>query len=215
MRKVIAALVIFIWTITTCVACGGSVDVNTENSETISSEQELEDVNTETEQKSVFDFDTTDLSEWFVDYNGEILQRIANDNSLGVTQREDIIYYRTEDDDIQIIVKTMLDAMIAPLMEKTDTRPYVILRYELDVVQPLKRINENVWILDIVSGYYEFEGVDFVDMETLLRDEVEPKDGMVRFFAQGSDAAFQYIIVREGNVYRLQKAQDMGVVAEH
>lgn len=159
--------------------------------------------------------DTTDLKKWFVDYNGAQIQRLASDNGRGVKQRKDIIFYCTDEKDIQLIVKTMLDAMITPLMSPSDARTYTILRYELAAEQPMKQINENVWLLDGISGYYEFEGVDFVDMETLLGEETEPKDGMVRFFAQGSSAAFQYIILREGNVYRLQLADDMGFGVEH
>ena len=247
MKKWLCRVFILSITMMLCVACGGSIDPNTENSENenleqgsdteITNETELEnetEVQIPWEEKTweevvtddpgykgaielnkEFNSDATDLSKWFADYNGETLQRIASDNGRGVTQREDIIFYRTDEVDIQMIVKNMLGAMITPLMNPSDTRTYTIIRYELDAEQPIKQINENVWLLDIVSGYYEYEGVDFVDMQTLLGETIESKDGMVRFFAQGSDAAFQYIIVREGNVYRLQLAQNMGFGVEH
>ena len=153
----------------------------------------------------------TDLSKWFVDYNGEKLQRIFDkEYSLGPAICGDIIFYNTEETDVQLILKTMLDAMIQPLMEEDENRLYVITKYEL-TEQPLKEINENVWLIREISGYYAFEGEDGgVTMEEALEFETDIKEGMIRFMGEGSASSRQYLLLKQGSVYRLQKASDMG-----
>ena len=155
--------------------------------------------------------ENADISKWFTDYNGETIQRIETDYSWGITICKDIVYYNTEGTDIQTIVKTMLGVMIDPFKEKHEERPYTVIRYELDETQPIVQISENVWVLRIISGYYEYEGkVMAGTMEMALESGAKTKDGMVRFFAQGGDSVFQYIILKEGTVYRIQRAGDMG-----
>lgn len=165
-----------------------------------------------------FNSNTTDLSKWFIDYNNETLQRIPSSNPddeyNGVTTRADIIFYNTKETDIQVIVKKMIDAMILPLMEDSDTREYTVIKYEL-IEQPLKQINENVWLLDSISGYYSYEGFDLVTMEDALEYETDIRDGMIKFMGDGSTAAFQYLLIKDGTVYRLQRAGDMGYGVEH
>lgn len=160
-----------------------------------------------------FNSEEADLSKWFDAYNGQQWQVIESteqyEESHTVTGRKEIIYYRTNETDIQKVLHEMLTVMIDPLMEEAEGRYFTITKYELDEVQPLKQINENVWMLRIISGYYAYEGTDMGTMEEVMEYE-EVKDGMIRFLAQGSDGVFQYLLIREGNVYRLQRAGDMG-----
>ncbi|MBQ2900333.1 MAG: hypothetical protein IJE49_12730 [Agathobacter sp.] len=152
----------------------------------------------------------TDLSKWFKDYNGQTLQRIYDPtDSCGPAKRKDIIFYNTEETDVQVVLKTMLDAMIQPLMEADEHREFVITKYEL-TEQPVKQINENVWLLRVVGGYYSYEGYDLASMEERMPYEPDVKDGMITFMADGSVGASQYILIKYGSVYRLQKAGDMG-----
>ena len=179
---------------------------NSEVSSEVVSNTETESESKETEKV------VRDLSAWFTDYNGEEIQRIPSNDPLdinaSVRTRGDVIYYKTDETDMQVVVKTMLDAMIKPLMEEEEGRTYKIIRYELEE-QPIEQIEENVWLLKIVKGYYEYEGRDFITMEDALTYENNTKDGMVKFFAQGSDDAFQYLILKEGNVYRLEFEDNM------
>lgn len=165
-----------------------------------------------------FNSKTTDLSKWFVDYNGEVLQRILSSNKEdeynGVMSRADIIFYNTDEANVQVVVRKMIETMIEPLMEKSDLRTYTITKYEL-TEQPLIQINENVWLLENISGYYSYEGCDVVTMEEALLNENDVKDGMIRFQGQGSDAVFQYLLIKEGTVYRLQRAGEMGYGIEY
>lgn len=157
-----------------------------------------------------FNSPDTDLSKWFKDYNGQTLQRIYDPtDSTGPAKRGDIIFYNTEETDVQVVLKTMLDVMIQPLMEADEHRKFVITKYEL-TEQPVKQINENVWLLLVVSGYYSYEGYDLVSMEERMPYVTDVKDGMITFMADGGAGAAQYILVKSGSVYRLQKAGDMG-----
>lgn len=47
-------------------------------------------------------------------------------------------------------------------------------------------------------------------MEQVMPYETDIKDGMIRFFAQGSSSTMQYILIKNGDVYRLELAQEMG-----
>ena len=239
MYVVLASLLISIFMLTACEGnkAQGTEVKNTETqnqSESINTELNSEEPSTEKEayvwwyeteweevvasgESGAKEFDEAfvsegaNISKWFTDYNGEKIHRIEEDYSSGITTCEDIIYYNTEETDIQTIVKTMLTVMIDPFKEKHEERSYTVIRYELDETQPIVQISENVWVLRIISGYYEYEGkVMAGTMEMALESGAKTKDGMVRFFAQGGDSVFQYIILKEGTVYRIQRAGDMG-----
>ena len=164
-----------------------------------------------------FNSEQADISKWFEDYNGAGLQIISNPEEAhcGIPYRREIVYYRTNETDIQTVIHEMLTAMIDPLMEDEEGRYYTVVRYELDEEQSLVPINENVWILNHISGYYEYEGVDMVTFEHALEYETDTKDGMIRFLAEGSNGVFQYMLLREGNVYRLEIASEMGYGIEY
>lgn len=222
MKKLSVFIMIFIL----LVVVGGCDRGTVQSSETDHSEKEgntedsqkTEIVESSGDDESEKDWITAmkeeDLSRWFKEYNGELVQRIKGDGSyedVGVTQRREVIFYNTEENDIQEVAKMMLKTLIDPLMESTAERPYTIIRYELEE-QPIKQICEDVWVIEIIKGYYEYEGTDFLPMENALQQETNPKDGMVRFFAQGSEEAFRYIIIKQDNVYRMQFADDMKAV---
>lgn len=153
-----------------------------------------------------------DLSHWFMDYNGETMQIISLNNleneATGPVQRHEIVYYQTSESDIQTVVKSMIDAILLPLMEDSENRSYTIIKYEL-LEQPLIQIKENVWLLKNIHGYYRFEGIDVVSMNEAMKFETNPKDEMVHFFTQGSESVFYYILLKDECVYRLQRAEDM------
>ena len=72
-------------------------------------------------------------------------------------------------------------------------------------------IGEDMWCF-IPYGYYAFEGMGILG--TTMEDEINAwpegvMDGMVTFQAQGSDDVFLFILMKEGDVYRLQRAQGM------
>lgn len=165
-----------------------------------------------------FNSEEADISKWFEEYNGNSLQIIKSpdsvDESHSVTGRSETVFYRSDENDVQKVLHEMLTAMIDPLMEENEGRYYTITRYELDEEQPLKQINENVWMLEIISGYYAYEGTDMGTMEEVMQHE-EVKDGMIPFMAQGSSNIFQWILIKEGDVYRLQLAHDMGYGIEY
>lgn len=157
-----------------------------------------------------------DRSEWFETYNGEKLQRISGagevDESLGASVREDIIFYQAEEgEEPEDAVLKMIDAMISPLMESSDRRAYTILEYEIVEKQPMCKIGEGIWMLYYIDGYYRYEGADFVTMEQYIEGEPSLKleNGMMPFQRQGSDRVFLYLLLQEGDVYRLQRYDSM------
>lgn len=111
---------------------------------------------------------------------------------------------------MQKVLDVMLTGLIDTLMVGSEDRPYTVTRYELDETQPVKQINENVWILSGIEGYYSYDGTDMGTMEQVMPYETDIKDGMIRFFAQGSSSTMQYILIKNGDVYRLELAQEMG-----
>lgn len=153
------------------------------------------------------------FGKWFTTYNQEKIQQVVVEDgtdSSYVTPAvwSDIIYYRAEEEDeLQSVVKQMIDVMLIPLMEKSDIRPYTITEYELEE-QPIISVNENVWLIPYIDGYYNYEGVDVVPMSVRV-EEGTMANGMVSFMRQGSGSTFVYVLVRDGNVYRLQRAEDM------
>lgn len=159
----------------------------------------------------------TDLSSWFTAYNGEQLQIElgSEDEASGVTTRHEIIFYQTAEEDEQKVLKAILESLLDTLMIESENRPYTITKYELAEEQPLKRINENVWMLDMISGYYSYEGTDMVTMEEAMIYASDVKNGMIPFQAQGSSANFQYFLIKHGDVYRFEKAEHMGLGVEY
>jgi hypothetical protein len=70
---------------------------------------------------------------------------------------------------------------------------------------------ENVWIIDYINGYYKYDGTDLVDMATMIEHEsyLMDEEGYFPFSRQGGSGAFVYLLIRDGEVYRLQRLSDM------
>lgn len=152
---------------------------------------------------------------WFAAYNGEKIHRIISEAPVTYSPAmcSDIIFYEAEDgESMEEIIYKMIDAMIQPLTEESEDRPFTITAYRLEeqAYEVYDEKVQGVWLLPYLNGYYSYTGVDFVDMETVMQEQPDlVQDGMVPFLRQGSEEAFVYVLMREGNVYRLQRAQDM------
>lgn len=161
----------------------------------------------------------TDVSAYFESYNGETIQRIGRFEQEGPATRGDVIYYTTESDNIQEIISTMAEAMIQPLTDAEYTSsyhiPYTITAYKFKE-HKVHRVSDNVWLIDCINGYYKYDGVDMVDMES--RKEVESslmdEEGYFPFQREGSGGAFIYVLIRDGEKYRLQRLDDMRKLAQ-
>lgn len=152
-----------------------------------------------------------DTTTYFADYNGETLHRIPEqDEFTDPASRGDIIYYKTQETDMQTIINVMADSMIKPLMESSEERSYTITAYKFKE-HTLHQVNDNVWLIDYINGYYKFEGVDLVDMETLMEYEssLMDEEGYFPFQRDGSEGVFVYALVKNGDIYRLQRLDDM------
>ena len=149
---------------------------------------------------------------WYRDYDGSDIQRIPMEgDSTGPVTRNDIIYYQTgKNEKIEVVLDKMLRTMIDPLMEASDEREYRIVRYDLEEL-PVVQLTENMWMLEYIHGYYEYEGNDISDMETMINSGLctVREDGMIPFFMQGSQEQFIYLIIKQGNVYRMQRLDMM------
>lgn len=169
----------------------------------------------ESEYPSVMSY--LEMCQWFKDYNGEKLHRIAgtDDDNYSPATCPDIIFYRADaDEDINDIVTAMFKAIMEPLKEESSVRPFTVTKYFLDQQEILiYEGRENTWLLPFLNGYYVYEGTDGVTMAT-AKNGGNTKDGMVALYRQGSDETFQFILMREGNVWRLQRAVDMGLEVE-
>ena len=156
-----------------------------------------------------------DEVDWFAAYNGEKIHRIISEapGTYSPAMCSDIIFYEAEDgESMEEIIYKMIDAMIQPLTEESEDRPFTITAYRLEeqAYEVYDEKVQGVWLLQYLNGYYSYTGVDFVEMETVMQEQPDlVQDGMVPFLRQGSEEAFVFVLMREGNVYRLQRAQDM------
>lgn len=152
-----------------------------------------------------------DASAYFTDYNGETLHRIpGEEESAGPATRGDIVYYKTQETDMQAIINAMVDSMMIPLMETVEGRPYTITAYKLKE-HTLYRVSDNVWLIDYINGYYKYDGTDLIDMATMIEHEsyLMDEEGYFPFSRQGSSGVFVYLLIRDGEVYRLQRLSDV------
>lgn len=72
-------------------------------------------------------------------------------------------------------------------------------------------IGEDMWYF-IPRGDYAFDGVGLLGMT--MADEIQLwpegyQDGMIPFQAQGGDSVFLFLLMKQGDVYRLQRMQGM------
>lgn len=177
--------------------------------------QTLEESQQTEPQKNTADIIAEESKDWFASYNGDKLQRIAKESpdTYSPAVGSDIIFYEAEEGEtLEDIINKMIDAMIQPLTEPSQERPFTITEYRLEE-QEYYLYDENipnVWILPYLNGYYSYTGTDFVSMETVIAEEPDKvKDGLIPFIRQGDDETFAFVLMQEGNVYRLQRAMDM------
>ena len=78
-------------------------------------------------------------------------------------------------------------------------------------------VTENMWYFTL-EGYYSYEGRSGpgVSMEEAMHAEPElaDADGLIPFVMQGSAQMFQFVLIKEGNVYRMQRADGMRMLYE-
>lgn len=150
-------------------------------------------------------------SDYFSEYNGEKLQRIESDqgDNYSPAMCNDIIFYQAEEgetvDEVLVAMKT---AIMEPLTVSSGERPFTVTGYDVSS-QELVELEENMWCLPVLEGKYKFDGIDFVSMETLLQLEESDENGLVDFVREGSVSVFQFLLVKEGDVYRLQRLEEM------
>lgn len=151
-------------------------------------------------------------TELFEAYDGSQLQRVrmSEDDNYSPAVCPDVIFYRPEQGEApEAIVKKMVDAMIQPLTKPSDNRAFTITDYKIED-QELIPLEDHVWILPAIDGYYSYEGVDLISMDeyTAMEPELE-KDGMMPFMKQAIDSEFVLILMELDGVYRLQRVQNM------
>ncbi len=148
-------------------------------------------------------------------YNGEKLQRIASpDDSDSLSTCRDVIFYRADEGETrEKAVKIMIEAMIAPRMEPSESRPYTIIRYQIekqDILWYNISAVKSISLLPCLEVYYSYEGMDLVPMENYVNSAPNLlKDGLMPLMSQGSDGVFIFVLMEKDGVYRLQRAEDM------
>ncbi|MBP3610728.1 MAG: M56 family metallopeptidase [Lachnospiraceae bacterium] len=158
---------------------------------------------------------------YFADYNGEKLQRIAScdEDNYSPTICNDIIFYRADEeetlDEVLAAMKTaILDILTVPDTYSDGLRMFTVTDYDVSTQRYTTIDMKNrtaihwdhgAWILPALDGWYSFEGCDLVSMEERLKEGVTDEKGRVPFLAVGSDDIFTFILLKEGNVYRLQR----------
>lgn len=146
------------------------------------------------------------MEELYVNYDGEEICHYFVDNAHGTMNRDDLVYYRTEETDIQKVVQDMFSVMLDALMEPSENRPYTVTQYRLDEMEVIQE-SENVWFIPFMQGAYKYDGVDMVTFEQQLPYTEMDEDGLIPFYGQGSDGVFYYILIKNGNVYRLERGE--------
>lgn len=78
-------------------------------------------------------------------------------------------------------------------------------------------VEENMWYI-IPKAYYKYDGVCgpgiTMEQEIAIQPELV-KDGYIPFVAQGSTDMYQFILIKNGPVYRLQRLSGMHTVYEN
>ena len=148
---------------------------------------------------------------YFDAYNGEKLQilKCRETGSGSPNYCNDIIFYRADEDEtIEDILIAMKTVILESLMMPSDDRPFTVTDYDVTVDQPYQQIDMFAWRVPMLTGYYSFEGVDFVDFKTMQATETTDAKGRVPFLAQGSDEIFNFILLEGADgVYRLQREE--------
>lgn len=224
-----------------CIACGkteestdaGTQEVSTDFSEdtevtetadamdglTEMTEEFRQSVVTVLEEKQaelwLYDALSGDLLWLFAEYNGEKLQRIpgTEKDTYSPAVCPDVIYYQAEEGEaLETIVAEMLDAMIIPLKEFSESRSFTILEYVLDEQEILTqemltdRIAEQIW-----KAWYEISANDDtvgMSQEEYIRQCIPDAETGITYLAEDM-WLLPYI-----NGYYSYEGSDMGTMAE-
>ncbi len=154
---------------------------------------------------------------YFDAYNGEKLHYL--DCTIpgydSPTICNDIVFYRADEeetlDEVLIAMKT---AILERLTIPANNRSFTITSYDVSAQSYETLIETAAWRLPVLEGYYAFEGIDLVTMENRLKKGITDDAGRVPFLAQGSEEVFYFILLREGDVYRLQREESANGMIE-
>lgn len=152
------------------------------------------------------------VQDYFAAYNGEKLQRMVSkrgDNYSPATCDDIIFYYAEDGETIEEVLAAMKTAMLEPLTVPSEERPYTVTSYDVTEQKEIIELEQNMWCLPFLEGSYKFDGVDLLSMEERLKFEELQENGLLPFERQGSSGMFQFILLKENNVYRLQRLEKM------
>ncbi|MBQ8813340.1 MAG: hypothetical protein IJZ85_02430 [Lachnospiraceae bacterium] len=156
--------------------------------------------------------ETLDKSKWFAGYNGEKLQVINPDKYAGSSMDAFIgtVFYRADEGETPAdVAKRMVEAAAEEMTIPSENRSFTITKYlitEQKLLQP-DYFGEDIWYF-YPAGYFRYDGPGgimggFEDYAAYADIMV---DGMLPFYSQGSDGAVAFMLMRDGDVYRMQKA---------
>lgn len=156
----------------------------------------------------------TDFSQWYVDYNGETVQRINHheDGSMHCSLSIccDIIYYQSEEaESTQRILYKMIREMVDGKDDPLANCPYDIHAFDFPE-QPVVQIAEDMWLLRYINGYYGYEGIDGVTIEERMETtDCHFRNGLVSLPRSEESSEYWYILIEKDGVYRLERLKDM------
>ena len=161
------------------------------------------------------------------EYNGEDIQVLANPDTryrdgYGSNPRtfEGAVFYRSsEGQSFEDILEKMQDAICQIFTQKenearngyvmTDYKIYPTEAFPKSSSEPhnLKEVGDEVWRIRTLFIFYKYEGKDFGMTFEQLRDSQgeiwTDENGLTLCTADGSEGAFQMILVKRGDVYLL------------
>lgn len=233
--KITVLFMVLLSVVMCCIACGkseestetGTQEVSTDPSEatepaegsTEMPEEFYQSVVTVLKEKQeellLYDALSGDLLWLFTEYNGEKLQRIpgTEKDTYSPAMCPDVIYYQAEEGEtLETIVAKMLDAMIMPLKEFSESRSFTILEYVLDEQELLTqkmltdRIAEQIW-----EAWYELSANDDfagISQEGYIRQSISDAESGIIYLAEDM-WLLPYI-----NGYYSYEGIDMGTMEE-
>ena len=80
-------------------------------------------------------------------------------------------------------------------------------RYSGDGGRTINPLPEDMWLFT-PEGYCKYEGFNLATFEETLFSAYDVVDGMIPFIYQGGEGSFDYLLVKYGDVYRMQRAVD-------
>jgi beta-lactamase regulating signal transducer with metallopeptidase domain len=147
-------------------------------------------------------------SQWFEEYDGSSFQHLAGPNHLGAAEREDIIFDHCHPDTEEAKGISFVVNCMVPDHSNSENQPYRIIAGRGG--EPIiSQIDEDVWLVPYINYYYRYEGVDEISMEEALRYVKPDEMGLIPLNRLKDPENYEYIVIRQDNVYRAQKLLDM------